>query len=203
VSSLGSSGASGESSVRLVRCQHCQRLNRLQQAVPKRQRCGACRNVFPDPVDGEPRRLAVSDVEGPERSAPSQGQLAQAKSVDWSGRLVSVKSWLDSMPPFAKRMGGTLLVGIVGMALVAALGGAESKSAPRVGECARIVGVNDIERVPCSDPAASLRVTSRQDGTSDGSSACANDPRATSSYSYEASSRGSSLVSFVLCFEDV
>jgi len=89
------------------------------------------------------------------------------------------------------------------MAFAYAQGQQQSNSAPKVGECAKQVGENDVAVVPCGAPEATLKVTSRHDNTTNGDAACAGDASATSYYSFEERSRGSSLVSFVLCFEDV
>jgi hypothetical protein len=99
---------------------------------------------------------------------------------------------------------GAILVALAmgGLAYEYEQGHEESTNAPKVGECARKLGKNTIERVDCADPRALLRVTSRVDDTTDGESACADDQEATSFYSFDASSHGLSVTSFVLCLTD-
>lgn len=102
-----------------------------------------------------------------------------------------------------RRIGGILIVGLVGMGIAYANGQRESAAAPTVGQCAKVVGKDSVERVACTDPAATLRVTTRHEDTADGEAACANDSEATSYYTFEEKSRGSTLVSFVVCFADI
>ena len=122
---------------------------------------------------------------------------------EWVPRPPQPANLAGRIPAPLRRVGGIVVVGLLGLGFAYARGEGESSSAPKVGECARAVGSDDVERVDCEDPTATLRVTSRHDGTTDGDTACLADPTATSFYSFEQRSRSSSLVSFVLCFEDV
>lgn len=122
---------------------------------------------------------------------------------EWAAKEQSPASWFSRVPRPVKRIGGILAVGLAGLTFAYAQGQNESNSAPKIGECARVVGDDEIESVPCDDTLATLRVTSRHDSITDGEVACSADPTATSYYSFEERSRGTSLVSFVLCFEDI
>ena len=92
----------------------------------------------------------------------------------------------------------------VGLAAAALFGGygvvkahQDEANAPKVGECAKVVGGDDMKKVECSDPEATLLATSRVEDTSDGEAACATDLRATSYFQYE--NHGTK---FVVCFTD-
>ena len=121
---------------------------------------------------------------------------------EWRPKPPSMKS-PSRVPAPVRRIGGIIAIGVVGLGIAYAQGANESDQAPKVGECARLVGEDDIEKVPCSDERASLRVTSRHENTSDGDAACAADATATSYFSYELESHGSTVTSFLLCLEDL
>ncbi len=92
---------------------------------------------------------------------------------------------------------------LVSIAYANAQGDEQSAEAPKVGECAKRDGSSDdMVRVDCSDSAATYRVTSKHSGTTDGDTACAGDSAATSYYSFDSTSHGLSVSSFVLCLAD-
>lgn len=90
----------------------------------------------------------------------------------------------------------------IGLGITYMSGKNESDNAPAVGECAKPAGDNKIKKVGCDDSAAEFEVVSRVDGTTDGETACASNPTATSYYAYEAENTGVEMVSFVLCMAD-
>jgi hypothetical protein len=96
-----------------------------------------------------------------------------------------------------KRIGGLVVAGAVALGIGAYQGNKAEDSAPKVGECAKAVGGDDIKKVDCSDPEASLLATTRAEDTADGEAACASDVKSTSYYRYE--NRGTK---FVVCFTD-
>jgi hypothetical protein len=70
-------------------------------------------------------------------------------------------------------------------------------NAPKVGECAKVVGGDDIKKVDCTSSEATMVATSRVEDSADGEAACASDLQATSYYQYE--NHGTK---FVVCFKD-
>src|SRR5689334_13244212 len=84
----------------------------------------------------------------------------------------------------------------IGLGVAYVAGHQASDRAPAVGDCAARASGDKIKKVSCDDDAAEFRVTSRVDDATDGNEACANDPKATSYYSYES---GPDIVKFVLC----
>jgi len=98
---------------------------------------------------------------------------------------------------FLKRIAGFAVVGAVAVGYGVVQGNKAYDDAPEVGECAKLVGTDDMKKVDCADPEAVLLATSRVDDTSDGATACASDLRATSYYEYE--NRGTK---FVVCLTD-
>ncbi len=104
-----------------------------------------------------------------------------------------------SRPKWLITAGIVVGLGLAGTGAAYIQGQDEADRAPQVGECAHKVGPDEIQRVDCSDADADFRVTSRQEGTSDGDSVCAKDTVATTIYEFDARSHGVSLKSFVLC----
>jgi hypothetical protein len=96
-----------------------------------------------------------------------------------------------------KRIGGLVLAGAVAGGYGAYKGNKAADAAPQVGECAKVVGGDDMKKVDCSDPEATLLATSRVEDTADGAAACASDLKATAYYQYE--NHGTK---FVVCFTD-
>lgn len=92
-----------------------------------------------------------------------------------------------------------MAIGLAGVAYSYARGEEEANRAPRVGECAHKIQVDEIEKVDCESAEADFRVTSRHEDTANGEIACASDPQATAAYEFDATSHGVSVRSFVLC----
>lgn len=147
---------------------------------------------------------AMGDEEGLQRQAPPQ-YSADGRWY-WTGsQWVPSASLQPKTGGFRRLVARGAVLGVVvllGFAWAHSTGQEESENAPTVGECARSADDDEIQTVDCTDPAAEYRVTRRADGTTDGDTACATDPEATSYYAFETSSQNLTVTSFVLCLAD-
>jgi hypothetical protein len=162
-------------------------------------------NENPDvqPPVGEPAAESTAAAPTPEQAGLTSGLPPAPPVAPQEAHFSEQAAKQEKRGPkrFLRQIIGVGIAIAIGIGITYFNGKKESDNAPAVGECAKSVGENEIEKISCSDPDADFEVVSRVDDTTDGQTACAGNPTVTSFYAYEAKNTGVG-VEFVLCLAD-